>query len=78
MSTAQKIQADGGTIDVRNNGDSGLVEIDNATLNASTIKVGALGNNGTLNVGGGNISADTIIHLCAGGSNGTVKISPIT
>jgi hypothetical protein len=69
------MQADRGTIDVRNNGASGTVTINNATLNASTIKVGALGNNGTLNVGGGTISADTIINLYAGGSNGTVNFT---
>jgi hypothetical protein len=69
------IQADHGTVDIRNNGTSGVVTLNNATLNASTIKVGALGNNGTLNVGGGTISADTIIRLYAGGSNGTVNFT---
>jgi hypothetical protein len=44
-------------------------------LNASTIKVGALGNNGTLNVGGGTLSADSIIKLYAGGSNGSVNFT---
>jgi quercetin dioxygenase-like cupin family protein len=67
------IQADKGTIDIRNNGSSGVVNLNNATLNASTIKAGALGSNGTLNVGGGTISADNLIKLYAGGSNGTVN-----
>ena len=67
------IQADKGTIDIRNQGSSGAINLTNATLNASTIKVGALGNNGTLNVGGGTISADSVIKLYAGGSNGTVN-----
>ena len=70
-----KVQADRGTIDVRNSGASGVVTLENATLNASTVKVSALGANGTLNVGGGTISADSIINLYAGGSNGTVKFT---
>ena len=67
------IQADRGTIDVRNNGDSGVINLTNAVLNASTVKVGALGNNGTLNIGGGTISADSLIKLYAAGSSGTVN-----
>jgi hypothetical protein len=67
------IQADKGTIDIRNSGSSGVINLANATLNASTIKTGALGSNGTLNVGGGTISAENVIKLYAGGSNGTVN-----
>jgi hypothetical protein len=66
------IQADRGTIDIRNNGDGGSVALTNATLSASTIKVGALGNNGTLTIGGGTMSADNMIKLYAGGSNGMI------
>lgn len=69
------MQADRGTIDIRNNGAGGMINLNNATLNASTIKVGALGNNGTLNIGGGTISADTLIRLYAGGSNGTINFT---
>lgn len=69
------IQADKGTVDIRNTGSSGLVSLNNATLNASTVKVGALGSNGTLNVGGGTISADSVIKLYAGGSSGTVNFT---
>ena len=69
------IQADRGTIDIRNTGDSGSINLANATLNASTIKVGALGSNGTLTIGGGTISADKLIRLYAGGSNGMIVFS---
>ncbi|HEY4282044.1 MAG TPA: FecR domain-containing protein [Chthoniobacterales bacterium] len=69
------VQADHGSIEMRNDGDSGLIALNNATLNASTIKVGALGKNGTLNIGGGSISADTLIKLYAGGANGTVNFT---
>ena len=70
-----KVQADRGTIDVRNNGASGAINIDNANLNASTVKANALGNNGTLNIGRSTISADTLISLYAGSSNGTVNFT---
>lgn len=68
-------QADRGTIDIRNNGGSGIVNLTGATLNADAVKVGALGNDGTLNVGGGTISADSTIKLYAGGSNGAVNFT---
>jgi len=42
-------------------------------------KVGALGDNGALTIGGGVISADTILKLYAVGSNGSVSfISNVT
>jgi len=69
------IQADHGTIDMRNSGANGAITLANATLSADTIKVGALGTNGTLNIGGGTINADTLIRLYAGGSNGTVNFT---
>jgi hypothetical protein len=69
------IQADRGTIDIRNNGATGSVTLANAALAANTIKVGALGPNGTLNIGGGTISADTLLRLYAGGSNGTINFT---
>jgi len=69
------MEADKGTIDVHNNGANGIINLTNATLMADTIKVGALGANGTLNIGGGTISADTLIHLYAGGSNGTIDFN---
>ncbi len=66
-------QADRGTIEITNNGTAaGNINLTNATLAADTIKVGALATNGTLNIGGGTISADTLIKLYAGGSSGTV------
>ncbi len=67
------VQSDRGSIDMRNNGPNGSITLANATLNASTIKAGALGSNGTLTIGGGTISADTLIKLYASNSNGTVN-----
>ena len=69
-------QADRGSIEITNNGTtSGQINLTNATLLADTIKVGALAPNGTLNIGGGSISADTLLKLYAGGSNGTIDFT---
>jgi hypothetical protein len=43
-----------------------------ASLHADTVKVGAFGNNGSLTIGGGSISGDTLIKLYAPGSNGRI------
>ncbi len=70
------VQADRGTIEVTNNGtNGGQINLTNATLLADTIKVGALGTNGQLNIGGGMISADSLLKLYAGGSNGTIDFT---
>ena len=69
------VRADRGTIDIRNNGSAGQIALTNANLNGSVVKAGALGTNGTLNVGGGSISANSQIKLYAGGSNGTVNFT---
>ncbi len=68
-------RADRGTIEITNNGAAGVVNVTNANLNASTVKASALGANGQLNVGGSTISADSLINLYAGGSNGTVNFT---
>ncbi len=68
-------KADRGTVEMTNNGASGVVALNNATLHGDTVKAGALGNNGTLNVGGGSIDAATTIKLYAGGSNGQVNFT---
>ncbi len=66
-----KIQADGGTIDIRHNGDGGNVNIaGTATLSADVIKAGAFGANGSLTIGNSTLNADTLIRLYAPSSNG--------
>jgi len=57
-----------GTID----GD-GAVTFNNATVRADVVKVGVFGTNGTLTIGGGAISANTLLKLYAPGSNGTLN-----
>ncbi len=76
--TGGRIQADGGTIDIRNSGSGGNITFSGgngaapvpATLSADVIKANALGANGSLSIGNSNISADTLIRLYAEGSNG--------
>ena len=70
-----KIQADRGTIDITNSGDSGAISVQNANLSANTIKLQALGKNGQLNIGGGTISANSAIDLYASGSNCQVNFN---
>jgi hypothetical protein len=67
------VQADRGTVEMTGLGAASNVEIKNANIRGDTVKIGALGQDGQLIIGGGNISADTILKLYAGGSNGTVR-----
>ncbi|MBV8818672.1 MAG: hypothetical protein JO022_09980 [Acidobacteriaceae bacterium] len=66
------IDASNGTTEIRNYGTNGAVNIADATIHGDVVKIGAMGNNGTLTVGGGSISADTLLKLYAGGTNGAV------
>ena len=70
-----KIQADRGSVDIRNNGPAGLIQFTNATLSGDMVKVGALGANGQLIIGGGTISAGTSLKLYGGSSNGQVRFT---
>ena len=44
---------------------SGTMTFTNVTINADTVKTGIFGANGTLRIGGGSISANTLLHLYA-------------
>ena len=68
------IQADQGEVDIRHTGPAGQTTLNNAIIHGDVVKVSALGNNGSLNIGSGNaISADSVIKLYAVGSNGTLN-----
>ncbi|MEA3211164.1 MAG: hypothetical protein QOE70_4221 [Chthoniobacter sp.] len=69
------VQADRGTVDIRNSGQTGLVQLTNANLRGDVVKVGALGADGQLLVGGGAISADTMLKLYGGSGNGQVRFT---
>jgi len=73
VNVSGRVQADRGGVDIRHTGDSGNVNLTNADVRADILKVAALGNNGTLNIGGGTLSADTTLKLYATGSNGSVN-----
>jgi FecR protein len=89
-----RVQADRGTVDIRQTGDDGAIALggppipgrplggqpgDFINMHGDIVKVGALGTNGMLTIGAGNISADTILQLYAGGSNGTLRfVSDVT
>ncbi len=65
------IQADKGTIDIRNNG-AGNIELKNAALRGDVVKANVLGANGQLIINGGTLDANTALKLYASGANGSV------
>jgi hypothetical protein len=73
------IRADRGSVDIRHTGDGGQISLTNANIRADIVKVGALGANGVLSIGGGTITADSILKLYAVGTNGQVNfVSNVT
>jgi hypothetical protein len=75
---AGTVAAERGVVDIRHTGDNGQINLatgagDTINVRGDIVKVGALGNNGMLNIGGGTISADTMLKLYAPGSNGTIN-----
>jgi len=73
------IRADRGSIDIRHTGLNGTIDLTNSNILADIVKVGALGDNGVLTIGGGVINANTVLKLYAIGSNGAVDfISNVT
>ena len=58
---------------------NGTITFNNASAHADVLKAGVFGTNGTLNIGGGTLSADTTLKLYAPGSNGQLNfISNVT
>jgi hypothetical protein len=58
---------------------NGTVTFNNTTVTADVLKVGALGTNGVLRIGGGTLSANTELQLYAPGSNGQLNfVSNVT
>ncbi len=58
----------GGTLLATIIGGDGGITISTATMHADILKIGALGDNGTLTIGGGSISGDTLLKLYAPGA----------
>lgn len=67
------IQADRGSVDIRHTGVGGLITLTNSSIRADVVKAAALGTDGALTIGGGAITADTILKLYAPGTNGTLN-----
>ncbi len=70
-----EITADYGTIDINHQGNNGIINIANANMHADIVKIEVLGADGTLNIGGGMISADSMLRLYAAGSNGSINFT---
>jgi len=74
------LTADRGLIDIRDTGSAGEIYLggsspDFVAMHADVIKVGALSDSGVLSIGAGMLSADSMLKLYAGGSNGTIKFT---
>lgn len=80
LSVSGTVQATQAEVDIRHNGATGITSLDNATIHGDVVKISALGTNGVLNIGTGNVlNADTILKLYATGSNGTLNfLSSVT
>ena len=58
---------------------NGVIAFNNASAHADILKAGVFGANGVLNIGGGTLSADTMLKLYAPGSNGELNfVSNVT
>ena len=58
---------------------NGAITFNNASAHADILKAGVFGANGVLNIGGGTLSADTMLKLYAPGSNGELNfVSNVT
>jgi hypothetical protein len=74
INVSGSIQAEQGEVDIRQTGDTGQTTLNNATIHGDVVKISALGANGVLNIGSGNVlNADTVLKLYAVGSNGTLN-----
>jgi len=68
------VQAQQAEVDIRQTGIAGQTTLNNAMIHGDVVKISALGTNGVLNIGSGNVlGADTILKLYATGSNGTLN-----
>ena len=66
------MRADRGGIDIRHTGTAGRINLIGSNLRADIVKAAALGTNGTLQITGGTLSADSVLKLYATGSNGRI------
>lgn len=69
------VAAERGTVEMRNTGASGRIALNNASIRGDVVKIGALGADGQLIIGGGTINADTTLKLYGGTTNGQVRFN---
>jgi len=67
------LRADRGSIDIRHTGLNGSIGLTDSNILADIVKVGALGDNGVLSIGGGVIDANKVLKLYANGTNGQIN-----
>jgi hypothetical protein len=70
-----KIQADRGRVELGTAGTDNRIELTNAAISGDVVKVGALGANGELRIGGSTINADSTLKLYAGTTDGQVRFT---
>lgn len=69
------IAADRGTVAVRNTGTNGQITLNEVSMSADVLKIGALGSDGTLTLNGGSrLSGDSQVLLYGGSSNGSIVV----
>jgi hypothetical protein len=54
---------------------NGTIQFSNTSIQADTVKAGVFGSNGMLMIGGGTLSANTLMKLYATGSNGAIDFT---
>ena len=69
------VVADRGSVEMTNSGERGDISLKNSNIRGDVVKIGALGANGQLLIGGGTINADTILKLYADGTDGMVRFT---
>ena len=72
------VEADHGGIDMRHTGDLGSINLNQITARGDIIKIATLGTNGVLNIGGGTLSADSVLKLYAPSTNGAIRFTADT
>jgi hypothetical protein len=70
-----RVQADRGNVELLTAGPNASIDLRNAAISGDVVKIGALGANGQLLIGGGTINADTTLKLYGGNSNGQVRFT---
>lgn len=69
------VVASRGVVTLQASGASNRITLNNATIMADTVRIGAIGSNGQLVINGGKFSADTTMKLYGGSTNGSITFT---